>query len=160
MAADNFLKVTGAAGESQDKDHAGEIEVLSWSFGESNSGTAASGGGAGAGKVNFQDFTFSATMGKHTPCLAKACATGTHIDSAVLVCRKAGGGQQEFLKITFTDFLVSSYQTGGSSGGEVPIETFSFNYSKIEMAYKEQKADGSLGGATQFAYDLKKSAAT
>ena len=40
-----------------------------------------------------------------------ACASGEHIKKAVLTCRKAGKDQQEFLKFTFTDVLVSSYQT-------------------------------------------------
>jgi type VI protein secretion system component Hcp len=50
-----------------------------------------------------------------------ACAEGEHIKKAVLTCRKAGKEQQEFLKVTMSDVLVSSYQTSGSANGdEVP----------------------------------------
>ena len=38
---DFFLKVDGIEGESQDSKHKGEIEVVSWSWGETNAGDAA-----------------------------------------------------------------------------------------------------------------------
>ena len=75
---------------------------------------------------------------------------------SVLTCRKAGGNQEEFLKYTFSDVLISSYQTGGSGGSDiVPTEQISFNYAKMEVEYKEQKADGTLGGAVKSGWDLK-----
>ena len=35
--------------------------------------------------------------------------------------------------VAMSDCLISSYQTGGSSGGEVPMDQISLNYSKIEI---------------------------
>src|SRR5262249_35189790 len=88
--------------------------------------------------------------------LLLACATGEHIKKAVLTCRKAGKDQQEYLKITFTDLLVSSFQTGGNThGGIVPTDQFSLNFAKLEYEYKEQKDDGSLAAAVKAGYDLK-----
>jgi type VI secretion system secreted protein Hcp len=55
MAVDMFLKVDGIEGESQDEKHAKEIDVLSWSWGMSQSGTSHMGGGGGGGKVAVQD---------------------------------------------------------------------------------------------------------
>ena len=95
-------------------------------------------------------------VSKASPKLFLACATGQHIKKAVLVCRKAGKDQQEFLKTTFTDILVSSFQTGGSGHSDVlPMEQLSLNFAKIEIEYKEQKPDGSLGGAIKAGYDVK-----
>src|SRR5450759_953032 len=131
MAVDYFLKLDGIPGESQDHKHKDEIDILSWSWGESQSGTMSSGGGGGAGKVNMQDFHFVMKVNKSTPKLILACASGDHIKKAILTCRKAGKDQQPFLTYTFTDVLVSSYQTGGSSSGdEIPMEQVSLNYSK------------------------------
>jgi len=91
-----------------------------------------------------------------TPLLMQACATGQHIADAILTCRKAGTEQQEFLVIKFNDLLISSYQTGGSGHSDVvPTDQISFNFSKIAVDYKPQKADGSLGGSVQAGYDLK-----
>ena len=152
---DYFLKIDGVEGESTDDKHKNEIDVLSWSWGETNAGTHAGGGGGGAGKVSMQDFHFVMKGNKATPKLMLACATGQHISEATLTCRKAGGSQQEYLVIKFKDLLVSSYQTGGSQGDVVPTDQISMNFSKIEFEYKPQKPDGSLDAPVKSGYDLK-----
>jgi type VI secretion system secreted protein Hcp len=155
---DYFLKIDGVDGESEDATHPGEIDVLSWSWGETNSGSHGAGGGGGAGKVAMQDFHFVMKVNKASPKLMLSCADGSHLTSAVLTCRRAGTEQQEYLVITFTDCLVSSYQTGGSQGDVVPVDQISLNYGKLEFSYKPQKPDGSLGGAIKTGWDVKKNA--
>ena len=155
-AVDFFLKLDGIEGESQDDTHKDEVELLSWSWGETNSGTASRGGGAGAGKVSMQDFHFTAEASKATPKLMLACATGSHIKDATLTCRKAGEKQQEYFIVKMTDVLVSSYQTGGSGGDIVPVDQISLNFAKIEWEYKPQDAKGTLQGAIKAGWDLKK----
>jgi len=153
---DYFLKIDGIQGESGDQTHKNEIQLESWSFGESQGGTMAFGGGGGAGKVQMQDFHFVMKSNKASPKLFLACAQGEHIKNAILTCRKAGKEQQEFLKWTFTDLLVSSFQTSGSGSGDVlPMDQISFNFTKVESEYKEQKADGTLMGPIKTHYDLK-----
>ena len=117
MAYDAFLKLDGIEGESNDKAHKGEIEISSYSWGVANSGSFSHGGGGGEGKATFQDLHFGMPMSKASPKLMSSCATGKHIPSAVLTCRKAGGTQTEFLKIKLADVLVSSYQNGGNNSG-------------------------------------------
>jgi type VI secretion system secreted protein Hcp len=155
-AVDYFLKLEGVEGESNDEKHKNEIDLLSWSWGETQGGTMAYGGGGGAGKVSMQDFHFVMKVNKASPKLFLACATGEHIKKATLICRKAGKDQQEFLKVVFTDLLVSSFQTGGSGGSDIiPLDQISMNFSKIEFEYKPQKQDGSLDAAVKAGYDLK-----
>ena len=150
---DFFLKLDGVPGESTDDKHKGEIEVESYSWGESNMGSAGHGGGSGAGKVVAQDLTINKRVDKASPVLFIACATGQHFKEGLLTIRKAGGGQQEYLKIKMEEILVSSYQTGATNGAIVQ-ESVSLHFSKLEMAYKEQKADGSLGGEVKQRYDF------
>jgi len=154
-AVDYFLKINGIPGESTDDKHKNEIDIESWSWGETNQGTHAGGGGGGAGKVSMQDFNFTMRVNKASPKLFLACATGQHIPDALLICRKAGKEQQEYLKIKFTDLLVSNYQTGGSAGNLVPVDQISLNFSKIEISYAPQKKDGSLDSPVINNYDLK-----
>jgi len=151
---DFFLKIAKIEGESTDSKHGKEIDVLSWSWGESQSGTFATAGGGGAGKVNMQDLSFTCYQSKASPKLIQACALGEHLTDATLTARKAGGGQQEYFTIKMSDVLVSSYQIGASS--ERPMETVSLNFAKIEVEYKPQKADGGLDSPVKFGYDLKK----
>jgi type VI secretion system secreted protein Hcp len=155
MAVDYFLKIDGIEGESADSKHKNEIDVLNWSWSETQSGTMAYGGGGGAGKVSMQDFHFTMRVCKASPKLLLHCANGKHIPAAVLIARKAGEEQQEFLKIKFSDLLVSSFSTGGGGADDVPMDSISLNFSKIEYEYKAQKADGSLDGPIPAGWNLK-----
>lgn len=156
MAVDYFLKLDGIEGESHDDKHKNEIDLHSWSWGETQTGTHSAGGGGGAGKVDMQDFHFVMSVNKASPKLMLACASGEHIKKATLTCRKAGKDQQPYMTVVMTDLLVASYQTGGSGhGNEVPNDQISLNYAKIEWEYKEQKPDGTLGGAIKAGWDLK-----
>ena len=157
-AVDYFLKIDGIEGEAQDKTHKNEIQLESFSWGATNAGTMSSGGGGGAGKVAMQDFHFMMKTNKASPKLMLACATGEHIKNGILTCRKAGKDQQEYLKYTFTDLLISSFQIGG--GDVIPTEQVSFNYTQVQMDYKEQKADGTLGGAISTKYNVKTQSST
>jgi len=151
-----FLKIDGIPGESTDDKHKGELELSSFSMGESNSGTITSAtGGAGAGKVSFHDFNFTTRFSKASPKLMFACAAGEHIRSAVMTARKNGGrgGGFEFLFVKLNDVLVSSFQTGGSGDG-IPLDAVSFAFAKVEVDYKEQKATGALGAVTSFVWNL------
>jgi type VI secretion system secreted protein Hcp len=155
MAFDAFLKLDGIPGESTDAKHKDEIEVLSFSWGVSQSGTVGGGGGGGAGKANFQDFNFMSRQQKSSPKLWLSCATGQHIKMAVLTLRKAGGDKFEFYKVTLTDVLVSSFQESGSEGGDDrPFDSFSLNYAKIRTDYSFQSEKGTLGGTTTAEFDL------
>ena len=137
-AVDYFLKIDGIDGESTDDQHKGEIDLQSWSWGESQpglvGGTSASGGGGGAGKVSVHDMHFRKTVDKATPTLMVSTATGQHYPSATLTVRKAGGQQMEYFKVKLTDVLISSYQAGGTQGS-VPTDSFSLNFAKIRTSF-------------------------
>jgi type VI secretion system secreted protein Hcp len=152
---DYFLKIDGVEAESADDKHKGEIEVESFSWGATQSGTSGQGSGAGAGKVQPQDFHFVKKLDKSSSRLFIGCATGEHFKSATLTARKAGGGQQEYFKVTMEDVLISAYQIGGSAHSDVvPTVQVGLNFAKLEISYKEQKADGSLGGEAKQKYDF------
>jgi len=154
---DYFLKIEGIQSESQDAKHPNEIQVLSFSFGESQAGTMAFGGGGGAGKVQMQDFHFMMNVNKASPKLFLACATGEHIPSAILTARKAGKDQQDYLIVKFTDLLISSFQTNGDShANSLPMDSISFNFAAIKIEYKLQNEKGQLVPGAQATYDLKK----
>lgn len=154
-AVDYFLKLDGIDGESTDSKHGKEIDVLSWSWGATNAGSHALGGGGGAGKVSMQDFSFTMNVNKASPKLLLSCASGDHIKKAALTCRKAGKTQQEYLIIKFEELHVTSYQTGGSQGDIVPVDSITLNFGKIEYEYSPQKPDGSLDTKIPMHWSLK-----
>jgi type VI secretion system secreted protein Hcp len=156
-AVDYFLKLGDIKGESADSKHKCEIDIESWSWGENQSGTMHVAGGGGGGKVSMQDFGFTKKMDSASPVIFKACASGEHYSKAVVTCRKAGKTPQEFLKITMSDVLVSSYHTGGHAASDtIPLDQVSLNFAKIEFSYSPQKADGTLDAAIETKWDIKK----
>jgi type VI secretion system secreted protein Hcp len=158
MAFDSFLKLDGIKGDASDSKHKDEIEVFSFHWGATQTGTSSHGTGGGSGKVNVSDFSFVKKIDKSSPVLFQKCATGEHIKDGLFVVRKAGGTQLEYLKIKLTDILISSYRPGGSAHGadEIPLEEVSLNFSKVEFDYQPQGQDGkAAGGPVHGGWDLK-----
>lgn len=153
-AVDYFLKIEGIEGESIDDRHKGEIEITSFSWGASNSGTFAAGGGGGAGKVSFGSIRLTSAVTKASPMIFESVATGKHFPNVTISAVRTGAMEQEFLKVTLTDVMITSYQSGGIVG-EVPTDSFKLNFAKIEFEYKPQKADGSLDASVKTGWDLK-----
>jgi len=153
---DYFLKIDTIEGESADVKHPNEIQLTSFGFGETNSGTQAFGSGGGAGKVQMQDFHFTMNLCKASPKLFAACATGQHIPTAILTARKAGKDQQDYYVVTFKQLLISSWSTSGhADANHLPIVTCSFNFTEILVEYKIQGADGTVTPAGKAGYNLK-----
>jgi len=154
MAMDMFIKIGDVKGESRDKVHKEEIDVLAWSWGMSNSGSAHVGGGAGAGKVNVQDLSFTKYIDKSSPDLLMATCNGKHYPSATLTVRKAGEKPLEYLIITLTEILVTSVSTGGSGGEDRLTENVTLNFAKVKVDYKEQTATGTVGATPSMSWDI------
>jgi type VI secretion system secreted protein Hcp len=165
---DAFLKLDGIEGESSDSKHGKEIELDAFRFGAIQTGKAVSGTtGSGAGKVRIEDFHFRVKPNKASPKLFFYCCNGQPITKAVLTIRKAGKDQQEYLQYTFQNVLVSSYRTSigfafeegndsltadieaGQTGSDdwMQYDYVSLNFGSLQVQYKTQNADGTLGGA-------------
>ena len=156
MAVDMFLKCDSLKGESQDASHKGEIDILAWSWGSSNSGTTHMGGGGGAGKVSVQDMSVTKYVDNSSTDLMLACCNGKHLETIVLTVRKAGEKPLEYIVITMKDCLISSISTGGSGGEDRLTENVSINFASVEMQYTEQKPDGTGAAPKRFGWNIAK----
>lgn len=154
MAVDMFLKIDALEGESRDKANAGWIDILAWSWGMSNSGTAHLGGGAGAGKVNVQDLSVTKYIDKSSADLMLACCTGKHFDKADLKVRKAGEGQHDYIVITMNEVLISAVSTGGSGGEDRLTENLTLNFGKVKFLYNIQDAKGAVKKGGECTYNI------
>jgi type VI secretion system secreted protein Hcp len=159
MAVDIFLKLSnGIKGESQDATHKDEIDILSWNWGMSNSGTTHMATGGGGGKVNVSDISFTKLVDLASNDLIKRCADGSHIDTGKLVVRKSGGTSPvEYFTIDFNMIMVTSYSTGGSKDGLDRIsENFTLNFRKFNITYKTQTEKGGDGTSQSAGWDIAK----
>lgn len=137
MAFDAFLKIDGIKGESRDEFHRGWIEIESFNWGVSQSGSFAGGKPTG-GKSSLRDFTVRKELDKSSPKLMLACATGAALPSIMMHCARNKNDKQVFLEYQLTDCLISSYSpSGANGGGEVPMEEISFVFPKVEILYRE-----------------------
>jgi type VI secretion system secreted protein Hcp len=157
MAVDIFIKIGDIKGESQDKTHKDEIEVLNWSWGMSQSGNMHTGTGGGAGKVSIQDLSLTKFVDKATPNLMMHCSSGKHVPKVTLTVRKAGGDSQvEYLIINLEEVLISSLSTGGSGNDDRLIENITLNFAKVTVDYQPQKADGTKeGGPIKYGWNIR-----
>jgi type VI secretion system secreted protein Hcp len=130
MAVDMFLKIEGIKGNRE-----GAIEVLSFSWGLSQPGATAPGGGGGAGKVNVHDISITKAVEVSSAELMQACCSGQHFKKAELSVRSADKKEQTFYIIKLSDCLISSYQIGGSQGDALPMEQVSLNFAKVTLSY-------------------------
>ncbi len=147
---DAFLQIDGIPGESTDGQHQDWIEILSFNWGinqtANSPNAAASSTGASAGRANFREFTITKTVDKASPNLMQACSTGQHIKTAVLSVRGTGTNQ-DYLKVSLTSVLVSSFVQGGHAQNATeptPSEQVRFDFTKVELSFTGQNADGTI----------------
>lgn len=159
-AADNndtffFLKVDNILGESTAVGHANEIDVLAYSTGASNSGTTHAGSGSGAGKVNFQDLSFTKYVDGTSPAFLLACATGQHFATVELKgARRKNGALQDYLTVKMSDVIVTSVSSGGIAGEQKQTENISINFAKIEFTVRKMNPDGTLGAPVTITWNI------
>ena len=166
MAVDCFLKLDDIKGESVDSKHAGEIDVLAWSWGASQTASFQLGSGGGTAKVAVKDLTVTKYVDRASPTLLGVCFSGKPIAKGTLSMRKAGGTQMEYINIYMEDAVISSITpmnhmanasvTGDAAGDERPRETITLNFARVKFDYTPQKPDGSPDAAVKFGYDIAK----
>jgi type VI secretion system secreted protein Hcp len=154
MAMDMFIKIGTLKGESRDKAKKEWIDVLAWSWGVSNSGSAHVGGGAGAGKANIQDLSITKYIDQCTPSLLLSACDGKHFPDATLVVRKAGETPVEYITIKLTEVLITSVSEGGSGGEDRLTENVTLNFAKVDYSYIPQDATGKGGTAIPMSWDI------
>ena len=157
MSGDMFLKLGDIKGESKVDGHLGEIELMSWSWGATQSGSTRGISGLTAGKVNVQDLTFTKLLDTATPNHVGAVCSGQSYPTATLICEKSSGtGKKpvQYLKIDLKDVLVSSYAVGGSGGSDTHTETITLNFGSVQTSYTPMKADGTPDATVTSGWDI------
>jgi type VI secretion system secreted protein Hcp len=154
VAVNAYLMVDGTTGPSTSK--TGAIDILSFSFGASNTstyGAGASGKEAKAGRVDFSNLTIMKVLDATSSILSQHCWSGDIIPKVILLYDKpVGNAQADYFRIYLQDALITSIQQSGSN--ENPVESVSFAFQKVEVAYKPENDDGTLGGAVPKGFDL------
>jgi type VI secretion system secreted protein Hcp len=153
MAVDMILELEGIVGESKVENFDKQIDVSSFSWGASNSGSAHTGGGAsGGGKGNIHDMSFN----NASPTLFKLCYQGKHIKTGKLHVRKSAGEEKlEYQLMEMEEVYVTNISMGDAAGNETPSESFTLTFAKIKYTYKQQSETGGDEAQPFFEVDIK-----
>lgn len=152
MSFDAFLRFPKnniIRGETLDEEMAkeGAFQITEFGFGAENSSIIDSqSGGGGVGKTDFQDFTFNKLTDTASAGLYRACATGDHLDEAIMECRRHGTGSstgsKHFFIVRFKTVIVKSMTWSGS--GEELTESITLAYGAKQIEYRRQGKDGKM----------------
>lgn len=156
MAVDMFLKIDDIKGESVDEVHKEEIDVLSFAWGMTQSGSAHVSGGAGCGKVNVQNLVVSKLFDKSSPALMKLCCNGKHFTKALLTVRKAGGSPIEYIKIEMHNGIIAGIAPGGTGHDDRIGETLTLNFEAFNCIYTPQDDKGAAQGEVPAGWNIAK----
>jgi type VI secretion system secreted protein Hcp len=159
MAFNAFLQIEGIKGESQDEGHKDWIEVLEYQYGVSQQalGQTSAGGGRGAGRADFKEFTIFKMLDKASPDLALHCANGKIIPKVTLELNMAAGQSHNQAKVVLTNVMVTSVHVTGSPKGDTPRpqEVVSFHYGKIVWSYTPVSNKGDKGAEVKQGWNLE-----
>lgn len=155
MGVNIVLKIKDIPGESAVKSHTGEIDVLSWSWGMTQSTSAHIATGGGTGSADVKDLTITKYVDSASPNLIARCFDGHDVGPATMTCIKVGGkaGPIDFVKITMPKtVIVSSVTTGekeivDGKPTDRYIEKVTLSFAKVNFEYTSQNADQTKGAA-------------
>ena len=155
MAVNAYCIIKGVPGPSTSLSDA--IDILSFSFGASNSavfGPGSSGGESRAGRADVSHVSIMKVLDKTSPTLFANCVTGDYIDSVDVQYFKPMGTKQDvYFKIHMEKVIITSVQLSGSN--ENPTESISFAFAKLKVSYNPEK-DGKLQGFVDKGWDVEK----
>jgi type VI secretion system secreted protein Hcp len=159
MADAIVLEITGIDGECKLEGYDKKITLTSFSHGLQQPMTMdPSNQERTTGRVNCQDLSFTKQMDAATIHLLNAINTAKNLQTTKLYILKATGeeaeGQKLVLTIEMENTMISSYSLSG--GGGVPMESISFNFTKISWNYTPQTETGALGGNIPTNWNLAK----
>jgi type VI secretion system secreted protein Hcp len=137
-----------AEGETTDETYSKKkaFEIKDFSFGVENPTTIGSAtGGAGAGKIKFNEFTIKKTSDKASCAFFRNCCAGAHYKKVVIQMRKSGGDParsgKEFLGFSFETVFTTKIDWTGP-GDEGPEESITFVFGKMVIKYVPQEKTG------------------
>jgi type VI secretion system secreted protein Hcp len=158
MAFDAFLKIEGVDGESTRSGFEKQIELLSFSWGATNTAVVGSAGaGGGTGKASVSSFNCVKATDAASPPLFQACCSGKHFPKAKVTLRKAGGDAPvDYLVYEFEKVYIDGIKWSGSTGGDDrPTESVGISFGKVTVTYTPQSDTGATGSPVVASWNLQ-----
>jgi type VI secretion system secreted protein Hcp len=138
-------------GEANSKGHTNAIAAHGFQFGMSSG--AAVGSTQATGRRQYKHLVVFKRLDSGTTSLMGALATNDEIKELKLSLRKPGDGQDDFFTIKLASARVIGVDLDCDASGET-VERATFAFTKIDVEYRVQGADGVLGASSTFSDEL------
>lgn len=151
MSTEYFLLIDAIDGDATEVGHEGAIRLITWSWGVSAPARPGGGGGAVAGRPDFDELQVVTTISRASPQLVESCVRGRHHRTASLTGIRAGGELRfAFIRYDLGDVRITSVEHGDAD--DEPIEELALAYRELSIAHTSQQPDGSAGTVTTFSH--------
>jgi len=157
MAVSIVIKIGKIKGDSIAKKHEGEIDVLEWSWGLTQTASAHTAKGASVGSADVRDLTIKKRVDSSTPTLLQECFFGSDHKEATLTCIASAGKDQplEFIKMSMMGTVfISSVNSGQPGPSDSFLETVTLNFAKVKFEYTPQESNQGKGASTNGEFDI------
>ncbi|KAF2156371.1 hypothetical protein K461DRAFT_310841 [Myriangium duriaei CBS 260.36] len=136
------------------------IELSTWSFGtEQTINLSSQSSGAGAGKIKFDSFSFTKPVDGNTNVIFNRMAQGRANTVNVYFFKSSGGATASttpYMTLQFRLAAFFSQSLSGTDGGDVPMESTSFEYGAMQISYATQNNQGVLANPTTLGWNAVK----
>ncbi|MEM9319496.1 MAG: type VI secretion system tube protein Hcp [Pseudomonadota bacterium] len=155
MPITGYMKLPNIDGESRRADHEGEIDIMSIDWSMAQASNMQIGSGRTSSRATVSPVGISKIYDASSPYIALACMQGKAFDEVVISFRQDSGDVHlDYLVITLTNVVISSYSLAGSAMGEEITDTLSLAFEKVKVLYTMQADDHSSGDEHEIEYDV------
>lgn len=149
-----YLKVDGINGDATHENHKQWIDVtsLNWNANRGVNTVTGSAVNREASEPSISDVTITKTMDTSSAHLFELASTGNKGKKVEIHLVTTGSPGDTYMEYTLENALVSNYSV--STTGDRPIETVSFNFTKMQMRYTPYDENHSAGSPITAGYDL------
>lgn len=148
-----YLKFDSIKGGSTDDSFKEQIELMSCQWGAGLGVSSARGGNRTSSEPSVSEITATKTIDKSSEGLFKALLKGDPVGKGTISFTAATKGESvAYLVLELEDVIISGYSI--SSGGDIPSESLSLNFTKFDWCYTDR--DGKqTGSPTHLVYSLE-----
>ncbi len=132
----------------------GWIELKSFQFGVGRGISSPTGGSADreSSAPSVSEITVSKDQDSSTGPLLTAALQGEGVTVIIDFVKTSSGQLVKYMEYTLTNTMISGWST--SSGGDRPSESFSLNFTKVQVDPTTIDATGTISNANPVTYDI------
>jgi len=155
MSLSGNMLIPDIAGESRRADHESEIDITSIDWSMSQAANMQQGSGRTSSRAVVSPIGITKVYDASSPYLSLACMQGKAFDEVIISFRQdSGEAHLDYLKITLTNVVISSYSLHGSAAGDEISDSISLSFEEVKLIYTVQADDHSSGDEHEIEYNV------